>query len=470
VIEFQGGDGLVFAARRDVASLVPEFDGRWRGVLRDGTVAHRPVAPGEGPWVAVGDMLLNPRWLVRTENGWEDPAGFVFASGELDVVPEPEEPAVAGLPCAADAVYALRPDGATGCAWLTDNGEFVWPKTSARKASALHPRMVEITKSLYVNRRRLRRIGYCRARLRGVLDNGLEFRINVKAGVLAARLGLASISRLEPYRAALYRDVELRDWPYRLALAPGETLQRDFPTRRKLIANLLWQRFRQGWTKQSAFRQLWYEDVAPAVERAGFARAGGYAVLQELLRTWVGDERFFTFREYGFKDPGAHNRRIGSDVVLVVEKDTIADRAFALAREFGVSCIVLSGQPSLLETEWFVHVLARKLVRVIALVDYDPAGWIVARSFVAQLRRYGVEVPRPVEFLVRPEVFTAAELELVAVPISAGSASWEEKTQDWMAECGGVNGERLAVGADHLEPYARLRERFRAVLQSFRGD
>lgn len=366
-----------------------------------------------------------------------------------------------GVPCGVDEIYALRPRGSNDCVWLTDVGEFVWKKISARKASLRHPRMVEITKSLYVNRRRLRRVCYARARLRAVLDNGLEFPLNVRAGVLAARLGLTSLVYLEPYCAGLYRDLQLRDWPYTLAIASRKQLARDFVSGRQLIAHVVWQRFRQACTRPTSYRRLWYDEIAHVLVRAGFPDDGGYETLQQLMRTFVGEDRFWTFRGYGFKDPEPAMRRIGAqrpEVVLVAEKESLAERAFALAAEFGISCIVLSGQPSLLATEFFAWAIGLPEVILLAYTDYDPGGWIVARSFAAQLARYDIRLQRPVEFLVRAELFTPEERELLAIPLSTGSPSWEEKARDWMAECGGVDGKPLAIHADHL-PVERLRKR-----------
>ena len=74
MIEFEDEGGIVFWPEYEVAALTPEFQGRWRGVRRDGSVAHRPGRPNGGPWVPLGDSWVLRQHLERLpEGGWRDP-------------------------------------------------------------------------------------------------------------------------------------------------------------------------------------------------------------------------------------------------------------------------------------------------------------------------------------------------------------------------------------------------------------
>jgi len=47
-------------------------------------------------------------------------------------------------------------------------------------------------------------------------------------------------------------------------------------------------------------------------------------------------------------------------------------------------------------------------VRILAYVDYDPAGWIIGRAVAKQLELFGLAAPR-VDFLIRQDCFTPRE-------------------------------------------------------------
>lgn len=482
--------GLRFAPPFQVASLTPDPRGRWRAVLADGAVAYRPGPPPPGPWVRLGHSLVLPGLLRKVRNRWLDPAGFDYPYQPLEpVLQPPPGPELPGLPCHPDAIVTLRGTD-TETVWYTDLGLFPCQE-SAAQAAARHPELVLCKRGDYFHRRRLQRVVRDQTRHKLVLDDGSFLLVSHKNHFeVANRLGLPHFYHLEPFCPALYRD-HLREYPYELARALGPRLQADFSEQRQLIANLIWQalRYREEGRRTrygKDYRAFWYTPVKTTLYRAGFlTRADledrlpestpSYHLLQTILAELVGDDRLFTFQELGFKDTQPHLRKIGKvrpEVIFVCEKISLSDTVDCVARRFGVSTVILGGQPSLQETEYFVKALRQRWsgpVILIACVDYDPYGWIIANSFASQLARYGVESPQGITgYVVRPEFFSAEDLELFAIPVPANSPATQAKLDQWMRQTNGVNGQPLGLHANDLDP-ARMVAAFRDLFEGLGG-
>lgn len=411
-----------------------------------------------------------PELLVREGEHWRDPAGFRYAyeplaaSGWVD----PE----------VGSVIRLCSKG-TGSVLYSDQGEQASPLTAAQKARD-YPELVLISRGNYCNPGRLRRVERDLTRHRLVFEDGSSMLVSHKFHFKAAkRLGLPHFFDLEPHVAGVWRDHK-RDYPYDLINARAEILRKDFRSARHLLANILWQILRRRRLGQPDhaypdYREIWYFAVKTTLYRAGFlTRAdlgwdphhrapatSSFLLLQTLLAQMVGEDRLCTFREFGFEDKDKTPFHIGDrrpNVLVVCEKDSLGDKLEFLAEQFGVSYVVLGGQPSLLATQFFSEKI-RELgpLRIIAYVDYDPAGWIIVRSFLEQLARYGIECPWGIEgYLIRPESFSAEELELHALPLEADSAASAGKNKLWMQETGGIFGEKKSITANRLDPVDRV--------------
>lgn len=476
-------DGLLFHPLEDVASLTPEYRHRWRVVDAVGRVSSILSPPPPGPWVPAGGSLVHPKWI---HNGF-DPAGFSHPAHELPPAPPPPQPvAIEGLPCNSFEVVRLEGVGENGlaCTWYTDRGEFRWDM-SASRAAALHPDLLQFQRGVYVNRRRLASLRQDGATSVLTLDDGSQYRFhNTNAArLLARRLGLPHVRFLEPEIPGLRR-LQVRDYPYELASAPDERLRADFSSARQLLANLVWQTYR--WRSQgqhpdygNTYRGYWYVPVVATLYRAGFltraqarvlpdgagrsAASKLYLQLQELVAEMVGEHRLFEFQQLGFKDPRPELRCLGQrhpEIVLIAEKESLHESVKRIGREFGLTTLLLGGAPSLVETEYFVRALqavAKGPIRVLALVDFDPGGWIIAESFVQQCLRFGLEVGLDIHYLVRAEVFTPQELQLYAIPCPTSTPTLESRAQAWLNKGGGIGGKALGIHANHLQPYQRVK-------------
>lgn len=485
MVVLQDAGGLVFWNEYDIASFQPEFRNRWRAVHRDGRVAHRPTPPPPGPWLPLGNALVLPQLIVDHA----DPAGYHFPAHNLPEVPEPHNP--------NRHIYALQGDHKRQCLWKTDGGDRLEKSKSAAQASKSMPELVMLRKGLYINRNRLARVQRRHPLTLITLDNGQTYTITDLGNGLPQRLGLPNLVHLEPRCEALYGNYQLREWPFPLIEAEPEFLRKTFDSARQLIAHLIFQRLRyiqngdqREWSK--SYRGFWYEWLKGCLHRAGFLeepelqwnppeepaaelhRGAGqaealYDLTFRIFGYFVLDYQLFSFREFGFRAPHPELRRIGTtrpEILLVCEKNEFAEWGIQLHQEFGVSLRLLSGQPSALMSEFMAADLQARVsgpIRILAYVDYDVGGWILARALAKQLERHGLEVDEVVFFL-NNDAFSTEEKRLHSHPLPAATAADRTKSKAWFAETHGVDGRPRGLHADYIQPYQRLRHLFLQAL------
>lgn len=465
LIALEDAAGLLFVPLRDLASLVPEFRGRWRGVLGNGDVVHRPSAPSCGRW-------LQRRWLEPLPDGrWRDPAGFVH-EGPLSDPPPAADPEPGTEP--VDVLWLRALPGRVSL-WGTGQGE-VQTEERAEVAALRHPGLIRIGARLWVQRDRVRRVS-----LTGpvVLEGGLELEAVQPAfrSGLATALGVDDLEHLRPFTAALVRE-KLREYPLELARAPAASLRSWFTSPRVLIANVIFQALRlaEAGALPSEYgkthRGFWYVPLEATLNRAGFVTRPdrGYddplwLLYQDVIARLVGDDQLFGYADLGFQDD--HVGGVGAlhpEVVLLVEKESVLASARRVAELLGLSWLLTRGTPNLVDVEFFVQSLPLRRLRLIAFVDFDPAGWTLSDTAETQLRRYGCELLQPTEFVVRAECFSAEELELYALPCPTHTAALAARARWWLERGGGIDGQALGVHANHLQPWERVRDRVLQLL------
>lgn len=497
VLELQDDNGLAFWHYHDVATLTPEICGRWRAVMKDGSIAHRP-APPVGPWVPLGGSLVLPQLLTRTSDGWTDPAGFTYPTGDLPLVPDPlPTPTAPGLPCDPDRIISLEAMK-NRCTWHTDDGPVIIERITAKKASGAHPSLLRVGLN-YINLRRLRRLDRTEVYQAGfVMDDGAQFLVSgAQLNDAVKRLGLADVDYLESTFQPLFR-YGLRDYPYEIASAPAARLRRDFPTAKLVLANQIYQAVRYramgipvayGHTQ----RGFWYMPMVTTLYRAGFLteeemrvilsrRSDGasprhklFNQMERMLGDMVGTDRLFTYSQLGFGG-NAKEIQVGStrpQIVVLCEKDSLKKPLALIAEKFGVSTMCSGGTPALVQTENFLEALRAvyggELV-VLAFVDFDPDGWGVAEAFCNQLQRYGAQIRGALRYVVTAEAFTAEELELFSLPCPSGNPASAAKTKKWLANGGGIHGKAMCIHADHLVPPQRVVEIVGRLIEEIEQD
>ena len=431
MIFFEDEQGLACLPEELIASIVPAFPDRRRLVAADGTVGY---LPGQG------ECWVNGRYL---RDGL-DSAGFAHSPAEPLPAYQPEPQGLIAHGSGENTV----PDLTQFCPY--------GPKRF------FHPRS-------------LRRIDKDDRALILLLENGHRLRVTPAwTGKVLDFLGLTSLKLLPESLTRVF----LREFPFEIATATREVLQRHFRTAASLIANLLWQTLeyrRQGSSIQygETHRGYWYRPLLATLERAGLIphrsrKTGAELLYNDLLTRMIGEDRLFCYRDLGFSDAFQRDREIGTqrpEVILLIEKEDLAEAGMAAARHFGLSWMVTGGISRLVSTEFFVYALQTVFtgaVRVLVFGDFDPGGRLAGFSFVNHLVRFGLTCPAGPEFLITPQVFSSEELRLFSRPLSASDG----RVDDFVAQTGGIGGEARGIHADWLQPPERVVEAVRAHLTS----
>lgn len=299
-------------------------------------------------------------------------------------------------------------------------------------------------------------------------------------------LGLQSLDHVIPWneRYAAIRREHIRDFDEPIATFDAERLRAEFryptiekPDHRQLMANMLWQYHswlslppsdpRKTWPIDGNIRTFWYY-TKPAVGRLdSIDVAKRYDQLIEVLNSLV-RARVFRYRDFGFVDEGENTRRLGPakgfpHIVLVAEKAGHFRKLERLQEEFRFTFVALGGAPSLLSAEYFLDEIRDKVdlkatpLRLISLVDYDPAGAAIIASFRSQLASYGVKA-HTLSHVLHPGRFTPEELANVVFEVPLKNQGDRTRAEKWITAGGGIDGKPLGIECEALVlDYGRLR-------------
>lgn len=417
MIFFEDDHGLACLPEELIASIVPAFPNRSRVVTAEGTVGY---LPGQQ------ECRVNGRFL---QDGL-DTAGFAHPPAESLPPYQPEE--FWGLERTAQSIFlhgAGDPIPGTG--------------QDLRHFCAYAPKW-------FFHPRCLRRIEKDGRALILLLENGRRLRVTPAwTGKVLAFLGLPSLQLLPESLTRVF----LREFPFEIASASKEVLQRHFRNAADLIANMIWQaleyrRLGSGIKYGETHRGFWYRPLLATLERAGLIphrshKTGAELLYNDLLTRMVGEDRLFCYRDLGFSDAFQRDREIGTrrpGVILLIEKEDLADTGMAAARHFGLTWMVTGGISRMVSAEFFVYALQAVFtgpVRVLVFGDFDPGGRLAGQSYVQHLRRFGTNCPAGPEYLITPDVFTSEELRLFSRPLSASDG----RVDEFLAETGGIAGE-----------------------------
>lgn len=232
-----------------------------------------------------------------------------------------------------------------------------------------------------------------------------------------------------------------------------------------LIVNFLWQvlQFIRAGNESPVdggnVRSLWYM-VAPAIKKLDtVGNTDHYKTLSDQLARMV-KAGVCSYREFNFYDDGkwaigAYNPH----VILMAEKEAHFGMFLRKMQDLaGVTVIATGGQPSGITSEYFCEAFRKKIaetpnfppVVVLALVDYDPFGWVLQGTFMDDLRTFKVKVDAPVIFLTLPKHFTPEEIEKDYIDLVKAGKTPPGMLRKWMKLTGGIDGKPWALEAGHL--------------------
>jgi hypothetical protein len=171
----------------------------------------------------------------------------------------------------------------------------------------------------------------------------------------------------------------------------------------------------------------------------------------DIFAKLVAKQRLFRYSELDLADENFQNRRLGQtlpNVLVFAEKVGFFRLLLRVHRRWSVSIMALGGTPSLLSTQFFVEELSSsKPMTLIAICDWDPAGWDILHAQKRQLEDEGIEV-RDLHNLIVPDLFTQRQKHLFRFPVPKRQRS---RNQRWLSETGGLDGELFGIESDALD-------------------
>jgi hypothetical protein len=214
----------------------------------------------------------------------------------------------------------------------------------------------------------------------------------------------------------------------------------------RLMRNLVWQTKERIAGGEPPFKDLvrtyWYMYVKPTLARAVALaeETDQYKQLSENLADLVRVYQVMKYKDIGFRDENAPNRKIGpfGNVIPFAEKLGHFDYLAELYAKHRVTVIALGGQPSVLNVEYFVDDIKanrtslRRSFYLYSIVDFDPSGWIIRDAFLNSLRYYGIKNLQTFD-LINPDMLDKDEILQARYPIKAGP-DMEEKNRQWLED------------------------------------
>lgn len=209
-------------------------------------------------------------------------------------------------------------------------------------------------------------------------------------------------------------------------------------------------------------RTFWYRFIKPIVARLPSDQAPKQDPYDAMLAVFVElvmEHKLLKYKDFDFADENWENRRIGTSrphVLVFAEKRGWVRFLRDLHAEWGVSTLALGGAPSALTSEYTAdHIRAvlptRQPLVLLGLVDFDPAGAVIAAAFQRQIVAQGLDVST-LHTPIHPRHYSAEELELFSYPLPRSQPTL---TRRWLDQTGGVLGQPRGLELESL-PRARL--------------
>lgn len=132
-------------------------------------------------------------------------------------------------------------------------------------------------------------------------------------------------------------------------------------------------------------------------------------------------------------------------LLFIVEKEGLVDYCYRYFDKYNISVLWGRGEPSLATCEYYSDQLKAKRIKRInyaMLVDYDPPGYLIARTYPRHFQIFGLET-KGFTILTTPELFTAAALENYSEDID--KSGHKKINDDWFKETNGINGKRRCI-------------------------
>ena len=219
-----------------------------------------------------------------------------------------------------------------------------------------------------------------------------------------------------------------------------------------LIKNLIWQDYNkiQRGELELSFgnvRSYWYSRLKPVLARVeGLDYAHKYTTMSREFVGLVVNHRLFNYAAFGFADENQSSRSVGGDnrhIFCVAEKTGHLPLLHQLQRDYDITIAAFGGQPSALSTEYFLRELTdagfspEGPVLLFTIIDYDPSGDSIIRSFIWQMKALGFEGEFARIDLAHPSRMTKSQIRLNKFRLSQRKSE-RKKNRQWAAQTRGL--------------------------------
>jgi hypothetical protein len=278
---------------------------------------------------------------------------------------------------------------------------------------------------------------------------------------------------LSPEIEAALRKLGVRHYDEDLLEQEHEWLRQQFPRDAKRILketfflNVVWQTLEKiraattpeerpdFYNKKGVIRGMWYY-LKSRIDHMPEFKGDQANRISDALKALV-EAGVLSYTDFNFRDKNKDDRRLGEDnpyVILVAEKDGFLTMMLDLHATYGCHVFTLGGSPAIISTNYFVSELVAVKVDLtreftcISIVDFDPKGDEIMRTFTSQLRTSGIKKLKPFRNyphrakpddrldLIRPEALPRG----VSYRDVQYNLPKSEQKKKWGQETGGPNG------------------------------
>jgi len=310
-------------------------------------------------------------------------------------------------------------------------------------------------------------IGACKEGHSGPFDSG-AVPMNPESDYNSRLITYArSLAGLDPEE--ILKKLGIKHYKKPILKMPNAELIKEFGKSAKninkslFIKNVIWQTYEYIKAGEKPFdignlRSFWYY-IKDTMDRVGANKKGdAYNIVSNMFVLMV-KSGLFKYRDFGFDDDDKGNRWLGgkyAHIMLFAEKTSYTDLLQEVNRNFDITTIAVGGQSSYLSVEYFVKELSNagidlaKEFIIFSIVDFDPAGDIIATNFTDNLDDNGIKHIKTFagqfyKNFKRRDLVIPANMDpeqrkrVYRLPLSVRKSGQAAK---WAARTGGVNGKK----------------------------
>ncbi len=175
---------------------------------------------------------------------------------------------------------------------------------------------------------------------------------------------------------------------------------------------------------------------------------------EDVIQSFVMEGVFRYQGPFQFVDPHPDLHLLGegrASLIFFVEKAGLFKKyCREIYNELGITVIASKGFPSLLCLEYVADELRAKKIKNVALaglVDYEPAGFLIAKDYRDKFSWLGFGIKNFTR-LTSTKLFTQDKLDNDYRDLTNVHPSREKITQAWFEETGGIDGKRRGIQVD----------------------